>query len=126
MDEKDKKDAAKAWILLILWVFVIAFLTLLPADNIPKTVFRKMDKVVHLLEFFALGFLMMNALFRSRTGIDVDILLIITVIAGSFYAGLGEWAQVFVPGRAPDMHDLISDLAGLNLGAFMYLRGARD
>lgn len=126
MDNIQKKEAAAAWLLLLLWACVIAFLTLIPEEDIPKITLTHLDKVLHLLEFFALGFLAMNALIRSHIHDNLGLLIILTIIMGSLYAALGEWLQNFVSGRSPDVYDLLSDLIGLNLGVFMYMRGVRD
>ncbi|MDP2912619.1 MAG: VanZ family protein [Candidatus Omnitrophota bacterium] len=126
MDNRELNEAVRAWLLLGLWALVIAFLTLIPGDEIPQFGFKNMDKVIHLLEFFALGFLMLDAFLKLQLDVNIGILLIFTIVLGSAYAGIGEWAQTFIPGRMPDKYDLLSDLLGLNLGAFMYLRGVRN
>lgn len=126
MDNRERNEAVRAWLLLGLWALVIAFLTLIPGEEIPQFGFKNMDKVIHLLEFFAFGFLMLDAFLKLHLDVNIGVLLIFTIVLGSAYAGMGEWVQTFIPGRMPDKYDLLSDLLGLNLGAFMYLRGVRD
>ena len=126
MDKIQKKEATTAWLLLLLWACVIAFLTLIPGEDIPKTPLARLDKALHLLEFFTLGFLAMNALIKSHIHSNLGLMIILVIIMGSLYGALGEWLQNFVSGRTPEIYDLVSDLIGLNLGVFMYMRGVRD
>lgn len=125
MARNKKFEKRNARLLLVTWVLSILFLTLIPGEYLPRTELGKMDKVVHLLEFFALGFLLMNFFLKSDFNIPLATMVIISIAAGSIYGGAGELLQNFV-GRNPDIYDFLSDLLGLNLGIFMYLRGVRE
>lgn len=121
-----KKEKRYAQLLLVTWVLVILFLTLIPADYLPKTDLGKMDKVIHFLEFFALGFLLMNFCLKSDFKIPIASMVLVSIVIGSIYGGVGELLQNFVVGRCADIYDFLSDLLGLNLGIFMYMRGVRE
>lgn len=124
MDNPQKREAQFAWFLVWLWVVVITISTLVPGRVVPKL--HGMDKIFHLLEFLALGILLLNAFMKSRFYASLNLLIILTIMLGCLYASLTEWMQNFVPGRNADVYDLLSDLIGLNLGVIMYLRGVRD
>ena len=123
---KKKMVLLGAWTPVVLWMSVIFILTSLPGKYIPKTDIHGADKLVHFLEFFVLGPLMLRAFVKSDINMHLSLMVILVIALASLYAGLGEWSQNFIPGRTADVFDLFIDLLGLNIGVFMYLRGERD
>lgn len=77
--------------------------------NIPDGVVRS---VAHGCEYAALGFLMYNAFYSFKKKISP----IISVSLSFLYAITDEIHQLFVPGRAFQLVDLIVDLVGILFG----------
>ena len=73
--------------------------------------------IAHCCEFAALGFSMINAIrsFKSRFN------PVISVILSFGYAFTDEVHQLFVPGRAFQLTDLVVDLIGIILGTIAFL-----
>ena len=76
----------------------------------------KYDKVVHLLEYFGVGFLLINALkIKPITKIQWKYALSFLFIFPIF----DETLQHFIPNRIPDIFDGLSDIVGGLLGAYL-------
>ncbi|MDF2545716.1 MAG: hypothetical protein K0R93_614 [Anaerosolibacter sp.] len=140
-----------AWTLVILWCGVIFFFS---AENrsvshdrssrIKETVERVIVKVFdekdindnlrgrleyyirktgHLAEYFILSVLVCNALWIS--GLRGVKLYSVTFYMSVVYASLDEFHQSFVPGRGPQVEDVLLDGVGVVIGiiaSFMILR----
>lgn len=66
----------------------------------------------HFLEFAILAFLLWLALDRS-TRLPARTALAAAFFGAAAFAALDELHQAFVPGRTPDLRDLLVDLAGI-------------
>ena len=76
----------------------------------------KYDKVVHLLEYFGVGFLLINALkIKPITKIQWEYALCFLFLFPIF----DEMLQYFIPNRIPDIFDGLSDIIGGLLGAYL-------
>jgi VanZ family protein len=111
-DEKGK--AAFFW-----WTITIGYMGLIFFLSSQSTIELRgvpenTDKVLHLLAYIPLAFLLYHALLRS--GGRRYVFLGAFVIA-SVYGLTDELHQVFVPGRIPDFFDLMADSAGAFLGS---------
>jgi VanZ family protein len=78
------------------------------------------DKLLHLVEYYALGYLLM----RIFTTSDVPLLaaspVAAAILVGSAYGLSDEIHQYFVPGRDCSFLDFLFDAAGVSLAAFTY------
>ena len=72
------------------------------------------DKVLHLVEYGILGFLLYRAL-REESWTGKPILL--AFVIGMAYGITDEFHQYFVPTRESDPFDLLADSAGSGIGA---------
>jgi len=76
----------------------------------------KYDKVVHLIEYFGVGFLLINALkIKPITKVQWNYALCFLVIFPIF----DEILQHFIPRRIPDVYDGLSDIIGGLIGAYI-------
>jgi VanZ family protein len=102
------------------WAGLIFYLSHLPGASIPPLIFG-MDKVVHAMVFGILGFFVMGAMkaMESDKRVFQPWLAVVLVIA---YGVLDEFHQHFVPGRTPDILDVMADTVGGMLGVWISYR----
>ena len=75
---------------------------------------------MHFVEYAILAFLLMRALtmtFPPTTNISL-----LTIVLAMVFALSDEIHQIFVPGRAFQVVDLVIDLLGVLFGVFLYTR----
>lgn len=103
--------------ILALWaasLAAVAWLSLAPASDVPP-LFPHIDKLGHFVAYAWLALLPMRG-FATR---DAAFRAVGAVI---FYGAGLEVAQAFVPTRDPSFPDLLADLAGTGLGAWLGVR----
>src|SRR4051812_9232106 len=76
------------------------------------------DKLLHSVEYAALGLLLCRALLGE--GLSVVRAVVFAVVVTSAYGASDEWHQAFVPERSSDVKDWVTDNIGATLGASMY------
>ena len=111
-------------VMTLAWMSVIFLLSAQSSIHIPSMFFMQ-DKALHSLLFGALGFfcslLVMGDVSKPTFW---HVLVVVLLVMG--YGGLDEFHQSFVPGRAPDILDLMADaLGGLFIALLMrYILGS--
>lgn len=80
------------------------------------------DKVLHLIEYGILGFLLSRSLVYSRPSFSNASLIAWVVILTALYGLSDEVHQYFVPGRNESLWDVLADSSGAVLGALFYVR----
>ncbi len=102
------------------WAAVIYLLSSQTGLDVPP-LFPGQDKVLHALVFAILGFLvagtLLPAVHQTRKR---HIVMAIGLIAA--YGMLDEVHQHFVPGRMPDVLDVLADISGGILGVWLFTR----
>lgn len=76
------------------------------------------DKIIHLIEFAGLGFLLSLGFFMFNLSFRSKFFLVAT--SGIILAILDEIHQFFVPLRSMEAWDLAADVAGIVLGFFVF------
>lgn len=105
--------------LLVLWAPVAIYMAaifLVSADSDPPAPSALSDKMLHLMAYAALGVLVCRA---AAGGLGRRVMAraaVITLIVSIGYGVSDEIHQMFVPGRSPDVLDVLSDAAGAALG----------
>ena len=113
------------WLPVLLYLTVIVTLSAQPYLT-PPLEFPNSDKVMHVLEYFGLGVLVVRAL-RATMRIQVPLVAALLALAFGIVVGTGdEYFQSFVPGRTSSAFDLLADTAGTLLAQLVYLAFARD
>lgn len=116
MSIKDVINSPKTWWLaVILYMGVIFFLSSIPGKDLPL-LFPFSDKVIHLVEYGILGFLLRKAInfyFFKYPGV-------LAVLIGALYGLSDEIHQIFVPGRECNVVDWIFDVAGCTLSQVLF------
>lgn len=102
------------------WAGVIFYLSSLPGVDVPPLFFGE-DKLLHAVVFGILGFFALGAMKTTGDGYRVfqPWLAVVLVVV---YGALDEFHQHFVPGRTPDIHDLMADAVGGMLGVWVSYR----
>ena len=102
------------------WAGVIFYLSQIPGVDVPP-LFFDMDKLMHAIVFGILGFFALGAMNSpdNRHRLYQPWLAVGLVIA---YGVLDEFHQHFVPGRTPDIYDVMADAAGGMIGVWLSYR----
>ncbi|MFA6321118.1 MAG: VanZ family protein [Candidatus Omnitrophota bacterium] len=112
--------SVKPWMPVFIWVAAMFLVSSLPGKNVPEAEVPYIDKIAHFTEFAILGLLVMRAIFKSSTNINLAKSIILSIIIISLYAVFDEWHQGFIPGRMCDMFDFLADAAGSAAGVIIY------
>lgn len=86
--------------------------------------FNNADKLIHIVEYAALGFLCVWSL-RTTSLRNRRIIIYVAATAAAFYGATDEFHQYFVPGREASVVDLFLDAVGAFIGAYVATRVAR-
>ena len=133
-----------AWILVVVIMAVIYNLSAQVADTsnqlstgvtekvvkVVETIVPKVDldvkefnhiirKNAHFFIYCSLGFLLMNAMKRSEITRYYAILL--SFVIGTVYAITDEFHQSIIPGRGPQLTDVLIDGSGVLFGIILYI-----
>ena len=71
----------------------------------------------HLVAYFVLSVTYMWAMMPNTS---VTKSMIIAVLLSVVYGFTDEWHQMYVPGRAPDLYDILNDFIGATIGVFAF------
>ncbi len=111
-------------IILIVYLFVILTLSTIPGGAIPKFDIFSIDKLLHIIEYFILAFLAINAIKIPSTTVIIWIIFI-----GIAYGGLNEIWQGLIAARFASVYDAIANGIGMILGtivSYKYLLFTHD
>lgn len=75
------------------------------------------DKGAHALGYGILSALLLRALARGRFAGVTWKTAVVSVFLATLYGASDEFHQMFVPGRSPDIHDVLADATGAALAA---------
>lgn len=102
------------WIVAGVYAGIIFYLST-QANPLPTLTAHVWDKLLHLIEYGGLGFLLGLALSQQRSVGWRDILFW-SALVGLLYGGSDELHQSFVPGRDAEVGDMMADALGCLLG----------
>ena len=90
-------------VLLLIYMVFILSLSSLPGESIPKSWLLSFDKLIHLIEYFILGILLMNSMKSISTK-----MLIVVIPFGIFFGMMDEYLQSLVRrGISPNVASFI-------------------
>ena len=113
------------WLPVLLYLTVILVLSAQPYLS-PPLEFPNSDKVMHILEYFGLGILVVRGL-RATMRIHLPLVAALLALSFGIVVGTGdEYFQSFVPGRSSDPLDLLGDTFGSLLAQLVYLAFTRE
>lgn len=111
-------------ILCLVYLFLIIFLSLSPPTQLPKIIlFPEADKLIHLLMYAGLGWLVMWAFYKKHLSKIIRIFLLLSV---PVWGTLMELMQLFMhQGRSFSWFDILANLVGAVLGVLVFKRMER-
>ena len=113
------------WLPVLLYLTVMIVLSAQPYLT-PPFEFPQSDKLLHTLEYFGLGVLVVRAL-RATMRIGLPLVAALLALSFGIVVGTGEeYFQSFVPGRVSSPFDLLADTFGLTLAQLVYLAFTRE
>ncbi len=103
--------------MLAAYILLIFILSALPGTSLPNQLFPQWDKVVHFIEYFVLGFLVVNSIENMNSKF-----IFILMFVGLVIPGLDETWQSFQPGRDSSLLDMMADGFGYICGSLLALK----
>ncbi len=101
----------------IFYMVLIFVMSSIPHVTLPDVGVRWEDKIVHLVEYLALSFLLGRAFyFQKWHPLSIEQAARLALWVAVFYAATDELHQYFVPGRFADVWDWVADSVGAYLG----------
>ncbi len=85
-------------------------------ESFVKHIHGPLREVMHMLEYFVLGILIINILKQYKIKYN---LVILSIMLCFIYATTDEIHQVFVPGRSFQYFDILMDMIGAILGSLL-------
>jgi len=104
----------------VLFAGIIFAISSLSYVSVPKLGIHFEDKLLHALEYFIFGFLLVRALYFGKPNSVPVKLLYFAVFIGLLYGASDEFHQYFVPGRTCEFWDWLADAIGVVSGSFVY------
>lgn len=116
---------ARYWLPVLVYVSVIFILSDQPGLR-PPLKFTNSDKLMHMLEYGGLGWLLVRA-FRAAMPARSWVFTSMLALGLGLCIGAGdEYFQSFVPGRESSVFDWLADGTGLIFAQLAFLAAARD
>ena len=109
----------------ILYLIIIFFISSLPGKEIPDVELPYFDKILHLLEYAVLGFLLIRGVKNSELKFSNTSLIIFAAIFSVLYGLSDEFHQSFVPNRDASLLDVLFDCIGGAVGSIVYTLSLR-
>jgi len=108
-------------LLCLFYLFIIIFLSLSPPSQFPKIIlFPEADKIIHLLMYLGLGWLVMWAFYERTLSKTIRVLLLFSV---PVWGVIMELMQLFMhQGRSFSWFDILANFVGASLGVLIYRR----
>jgi VanZ family protein len=102
---------------LVLYIIAILAVSTIPGGKIPDINIWSFDKILHIVEYFILAFLMINALkYPTAKGI------IAIIIIGFIYGGFNEIWQGLIAHRYASLYDAIANGVGMIFGSIVTVK----
>ena len=104
-------------IILIVYLFLVLIASTIPGGAIPKINIWSFDKLLHIIEYFILAFLMINLLKTPTTRS-----ILVVIIIGIAYGGFNEIWQGVIAHRYASIYDAIANGIGMIIGSFVTVK----
>ena len=105
----------------IIFAVVIFVQSSIPYFSPPSFGFSFQDKIIHVAVFGILGFLATRAFYYNSNETLKKYAILIGIIISLFYGISDEIHQSFVPGRYPEVGDVIADFVGIILAQLFFV-----
>ena len=87
----------------------------IPGNKIPEAFALTPDKLIHCIEYFILGLLILHWISREFQFNKKGNLFLLVLLIGSTFGAIDENYQRLTPGRTPDVWDWVLDTVGVLL-----------
>lgn len=113
------KKFAIFWLPVVAYCVIIFTLSSMPQPLPAAIEIPCIDKFLHALEYGILSYLLIRALRQTQARPAKGALIMTAVALATLYAATDEFHQMFVPGRSPDIFDLLADFIGAAITGFI-------
>ena len=118
MTARDKKFLFY-WFPIIIYCLIIFIQSSYPSpETVPDLPY--MDKLLHFSACAVLGALFLRAFKTTQFKNNIKLVIILSILASSFYGISDELHQYFVPCRNADIMDALADIFGSVCGVFLF------
>lgn len=114
-----EKHNKLSWIITILIVGIIFYISSLSFEITPTGGFKWQTIIYHFYAFFFLTIFLLISLIKGK--LKNKNLIFIGIILAIFYGISDEIHQIFVPGRVCAISDVLIDSIGIFLAGYLYL-----
>ncbi len=101
----------------IVYIIAILAVSTIPGGKIPDLNIWSFDKLLHIIEYFILAFLAINAMKKISTRT-----IIIMIFFGIAYGGFNEIWQGVIAHRFASTYDAIANGVGMIIGSFVTVK----
>ena len=108
-------------ILLVSYMLLILSVSSVPGEYFPKSSLLTWDKLIHLIEYFILGILVMKSMNQVSSK-----MLFYVIPFGISFGIIDEYLQSFISGRYSSGWDVLADTIGLAIGALLVLENRNE
>ncbi|NUQ82927.1 MAG: VanZ family protein [Bacteroidetes bacterium] len=102
------------------YMCLIFFLSSIPGKTLTPIFELSADKLIHLAEYWGLGFLLLRWWSGTTLGQKRIRLYLVVLLFGMFFAFVDETWQGFIPGRSKDPLDFLADTTGIIISILIF------
>ena len=107
------------WFPIIIYCLIIFIQSSYPSpETVPDLPY--LDKLLHFSAYAVLGALFLRAFQTTGFKNNVKLVIMLSILASSFYGISDELHQYFVPCRNADIMDVLTDIVGSICGVFLF------
>ena len=107
------------WFPIIIYCLIIFIQSSYPSpETVPDLPY--MDKLLHFSVYAVLGALFLRAFKTTQFKNNIKLVMILSILASSFYGISDELHQYFVTCRNADIMDVLADIFGSLCGVYLY------
>ncbi|MBW2568970.1 MAG: VanZ family protein [Deltaproteobacteria bacterium] len=107
------------WFPIIIYCLIIFIQSSYPSPETTPDL-PHFDKLLHFFAYAVLGALFLRAFKTTQFKNNINIVIILSILASSFYGISDELHQYFVPFRNADIMDALADTIGSICGVYLF------
>ena len=108
------------WFPIIIYCLIIFIQSSYPSPETAPDI-PYLDKFLHFSAYAVLGALFLRAFKTTRLKDNIKLVIILSILASSFYGISDELHQYFVPYRNADIMDVLADIVGSICGVYLFI-----
>lgn len=112
------------WFPIIVYCLIIFIQSSCPSpETVPDIPY--LDKLLHFSAYAVLGALFLRAFKTTWLKNNIKLVIILSILASSFYGISDELHQYFIPCRNADIMDVLADILGSICGVYLFIYAGR-